>query len=115
MVQIMKWGINISIIGIAIMFGAMLLKLPVLLSLFIPMLIINLGGVMLLANASSASMTFATDKSHGSAVINFIGVGFATIAVFATGKMSVTFLTLPLVFSVIMAITLLMYLVFKKP
>lgn len=83
---IIQFGILITSIGIILMIIAMLfLKLSALYVLFLPMVIIYLGLSCVIANASTVAMSYVNDKAHGSAIMNFINMGIATVTVITAG------------------------------
>lgn len=57
----------------------------VLVSIFLPMVIIYIGVSLVLVNALSMAMSIVEDKVHGSAVMNFINIGIATLIVLVFG------------------------------
>ncbi|MCX7114933.1 MAG: MFS transporter [Gammaproteobacteria bacterium] len=95
---IIQWGVGIASIGSVLMGVAILLKLPVLFALFFPIIIVYFGLCFVLANASSLAMSYAKDKSHGSAVMNFINMGFTTVVVLSIGAFSTATDVLPAVY-----------------
>ncbi len=97
---IIKAGIGIIGLGVILMLVLMLLHLAILFSLFLPMIIIFFGLCFILANASTIAMSNATDKAHGAAVMSFINMGLATIAVFLISFFPINTLLLPSVFLV---------------
>jgi MFS family permease len=104
--SIIRAGILIASLGAAIMLVAMLLKLSILFSLFLPMIIIYFGMCFILANASTIAMSHVTDKAHGSAVMNFINMGLATVVVLGIGLFRMETLLLPIVY-IILCITMM--------
>lgn len=105
LLKIIKLGIGIATLGVGLMLTFVWLKLPILMSIFFPMFIINIGEIMILANASTTAMTLAKDKSHGSAVINFIGVGMATLGVLTVGLFKTAAINLPLIYCILCLIS----------
>ncbi|MGE3920271.1 MAG: hypothetical protein AB7F64_04900 [Gammaproteobacteria bacterium] len=63
------------------MFITMMFKLSALNALFFPMTVIFFGIALILPNISSIAMSSVSDKSHGSAVMNFTNIGTLTLAV----------------------------------
>jgi DHA1 family bicyclomycin/chloramphenicol resistance-like MFS transporter len=106
---IIKMGVSITIIGVAFMTLAVIMSYSLLTSLFLPMIIIYFGLGLIMANASTLAMSHVTDKAHGSAVMNFINMGLATIAVLSVGYISLNKLVLPLVFITLCSIMVVMY------
>jgi len=107
---LIKVGTAVSSLGVVIMAGTMLIGLSPWFSLFLPMMIIYFGLSFVMANASTLAMSLVVDKSHGSAVMNFINVGVATLGVLALGLCSIQAMLLPIVYLMIclvMGITIL--------
>jgi predicted membrane channel-forming protein YqfA (hemolysin III family) len=75
-----------------------MLHLPPVLSLFFPMIIIYFGLSLILANASTVAMNQVPDKAHGSAVMNFMNMGTATVVVLSLGCFSMSPTLLPAVY-----------------
>ncbi|RDI46099.1 MFS transporter [Aquicella lusitana] len=72
-------GILITGSGVGLMIAAALARLSAIYSIFLPMIIVYFGLAFIIANASTAAMIHVNDKSHGSAVMNFINMGMATL------------------------------------
>lgn len=96
---IIRLGIFIAIVGSLVMLLGGYLDLPVITSLFVPMTICYFGLSMVVANASTLAMFHVSDKSHASAVMNFINMGFATMAVLIVGHLDITNTLMPAVFT----------------
>jgi MFS family permease len=110
---ILKIGMVFAIVGVVLL--AVLFRHPnVLLALFFPTMIIYIGEVMVLANASTIAMSTAKDKSHGSAVINFIAVGLSTLSVLGIGFVATNKASLPIAFGFLCVITLMAYRLFTQ-
>lgn len=90
-------GTAIACVGAASMAVAMIMHLPPLLSLFLPMIIICAGSCIVLASASSFAMSHTEDKSHGSAVMNFLNMGLATLVVLSASLLPMRSITLPVI------------------
>jgi predicted MFS family arabinose efflux permease len=99
--SIIKTGIVIAGIGAILMFVAMLMHFSILFSLFLPMIIIYFGLCFILANASTLAMSHASDKAHASAVMNFINMGLATLAVLVLSLFPMKDLLLPTIYLVL--------------
>lgn len=99
--SIIKAGILIASIGVILMSIAMMMHFSALLSLFLPMIIIYFGLCFVMANASTLAMSHVSDKAHGSAVMNFINMGLATLVVFSLSLFPMNALLLPAVYFVI--------------
>lgn len=99
--SIIRAGILIAGGGTVLMLTAMWIHLSILFSLFLPMIIIYFGLCFILANASTIAMSHVTDKAHGSAVMNFINMGLATLAVLSLGLFPMKTLLLPAVYLVL--------------
>lgn len=91
-------GILLASFGTIVMFAAMFMHLTILYSLFLPMIIIYFGLCFILANASTIAMSHVTDKAHGSAVMNFINMGLATLVMLGTSLLPITALLLPSIY-----------------
>lgn len=94
-------GIIITTFGIAVMFAMTFAKLPALYSVFFPMFIVYFGLSFVIANASAYAMGHTQDKAHGSAVMNFINMGVATVSVISLGLFHVSTLLLPIIYLVL--------------
>lgn len=94
-------GICIAIMGVIVMFIALLTKMPILFSIFIPTIIIYFGLCFVLANASSIAMSQSNDKSHAAAVMSFINMGTATMVVLSMGIFTLNTILLPIVYSML--------------
>ena len=88
-------GIIISVIGVFIMLSAISMHLSAIYSIFLPMILIYFGLSFIIANASTIAINSTSDKSHGSAVMNFINMSIATIAVLSLGFVQVSIMLLP--------------------
>ena len=106
-------GMLISAIGVIAMFILTMLHYSALISLFIPMFIIYCGLSLVFANVSTLAMNQVQDKAHGSAVMNFINIGMATIVVFTAGWFAINSLLLPIIFISLIAIMGLIFVRFK--
>jgi MFS family permease len=98
---IIQAGVAITILGVFMSLGAMFMRLPILISLFLPMVIIYFGLCFVMANASSIAMSHVEDKAHGSAVMNFINMGLATIVVLSLGVFPTAAILLPIIYLVL--------------
>lgn len=109
-----KTGILIASIAAILM--AFTISMPIfpLLSLFLPMMVIYFGLALIFANASTIAMAYASDKAHGSAVMNFINMGLVTIVVLGLGYFPITKLLLPVIYIIICAAMLGMFQLFIK-
>jgi MFS transporter, DHA1 family, multidrug resistance protein len=108
--SIIRAGILIAGGGVLIMMAAMVGNMGPLVSLFLPMIIIYFGLCFIMANASILAMSQVSDKAHGSAVMNFINMGFATVAVLSVGLFAMQSILLP---SLFLVMSLMMWLVFQ--
>lgn len=91
-------GLVITSLGCLGMCIAVLMNVSLVLSLFLPMLVIYFGLCFVMAQSSVYAMKHTTDKAHGAAVMSFINMGFATLCVFGLSYFSITILLLPLSF-----------------
>ncbi len=94
---LIKCGIIIATLGAIIMTFAILISYSVQWSLFLPMGIIYIGLSMILANTSTLAMSHVSDKAHGSAVMNFINMGLATVIVLGLSALNIKMLILPVI------------------
>ena len=99
--SIIKMGICATTIGVIALFITLLTRLPVLFSLFMPIIIVYFGLCFILVNASTLVMSRAEDKAHTSAVMNFINIGTATVVVLGGGYFTITPLLLPTIFLIL--------------
>lgn len=100
-------GIWIAVFGVGIMFSALGAHLPVIFALFMPMVIIFFGLCFILANASSLALAKVADKSHGSAVMNFLNMATATVVILVAGLFKTSTLLLPFTFVVLCILMML--------
>ncbi len=98
---LIKVGLVICALGSLFMIVAMGFSFSVLISLFLPMMIIYIGLSFVLANASSIAMSLVKDKAHGSAVMSFINMGLATVVVLNLRWASTQAMLLPVVYLLI--------------
>lgn len=95
---IINLGILISFFGSSLMLVFLLMKLSIIIALFCSMLLCYFGLALVFANASIIALANTVDKAHGSAVMNFINMGFVTLIVLSIGKISINLFLLPSVF-----------------
>ncbi len=91
-------GAAIAALGATIMLWATYMQASPINSIFIPMMVVYLGLSAILANASAIAMGDVADKAHGSAVMNFINMGLATVVVLGLGFIPVNTFLMPLLF-----------------
>jgi len=103
-------GIVISIYGSIAMLLLTLLRFSALVMIFVPMMLSYFGLALVFANTSTLAMDKVSDKAHGSAVMNFTNMGFATIVVLGLGLLPTNLLIMPLMF---ILICVAMYVLFK--
>jgi predicted MFS family arabinose efflux permease len=94
-------GMGITIIGTLWMFIASIMHFAALYSIFLPMVALYFGLALMMSNASTLAMSQVIDKAHGSAVMNFINMGLATMVVLCVGFFPMSILLLPLIFMVL--------------
>lgn len=99
-------GILTASLGSAWMFAAISMHFSALFSLFLPMMVIYFGLCFIMANASTIAMSHVDDKAHGSAVMNFINMGLATLVVSVTSLLPMKALLLPALFMALCALSL---------
>lgn len=96
-----KIGIVIIILGILLMYATTMANLSALFSLFIPVSFIYFGESLIYPNVSAIAMSAVTDKSHASAVMNFLTIGLPTIAILTIGLFSINTMLIPMIFTVL--------------
>jgi MFS family permease len=94
-------GISIAGLSAILMMGAALMHQSSLIILFIPFMLSYFGLTLVYANASTVAMSHVSDKSHGSAVMNFINMGSVTIVVLSLSLFPTTAFLLPAVYIII--------------
>lgn len=109
LITIIFFGIFIAFIGSILMISFLILKLSALLILFVPMMFCYGGLSLVLANASTLAMQNVIDKAHGSAVMNFINMGFATLVVLSLGLLPNQVFLMPLSFVCICGFMFILY------
>jgi DHA1 family bicyclomycin/chloramphenicol resistance-like MFS transporter len=97
-------GIWIAGFFVALMYILTAAGMPLLVSMFLPMMGTYFGLCFILANASVLAMSGIEDKAHGAAVMSFINMGFATLAVFSLGLFQVKIMVLPFIYFIIIII-----------
>ncbi|MBS0290174.1 MAG: MFS transporter [Proteobacteria bacterium] len=107
--KLTKLGLGISTLGSVILLIAMTQAISPIFSLFLPMVMIYYGLSLILPNASSVAMSSVHDKAHGSAVLNFINLGMATVMVLSMECFTTKALSLPIVFLVLCFIMIPVY------
>lgn len=95
---LIRLGIMIALIGSIVMLVLVLMQSSAVLALFIPMMLCYFGLALVFANASTLAMSHASDKAHGSAVMNFINMGLVTAMVLSLGEVTISALLLPVVY-----------------
>jgi MFS family permease len=106
---IIRAGIGVVAIGIILMVLAAWAKASVMLLLFIPITIVYFGEALIYPAVSAMAMSTATDKSHASAVMNFLTIGLPTIAVLSFGLFTVTMMLLPIILVVLCVLIISIY------
>ena len=91
-------GISITAVGISLSWVAFLLHPSVIVSIFLPMIVIYFGLCFIIGNASSIALSQTEDKAHGSAVINFINMSFSMLAVLCLSLLPIKLWLMPTVF-----------------
>ncbi|VVC77013.1 Bicyclomycin resistance protein [Aquicella siphonis] len=102
-------GIVIAASGSVIMILAVHMQLSAIFSIFFPMMFIYYGLCFILANASTIAMHQVDDKSHGSAVMSFLNMGLATLAVICLGPLTIKATLLPGLFLLVCALMMVLY------
>ena len=103
------YGTLMTIVATLVMFIAVWIKQPPLISLFLPMILSYFGLALVLPNASTLAMSQITDKAHGYPVMNFINMGLATVIVLSLEWFKTTALLLPIVYLLIGLAMLMIY------
>jgi MFS family permease len=103
---LLRTGIMITGLGVLLMLSAILFHSNAWLALFVPTIVIYFGLCFIMPNASALSMSSTADKAHGSAVMNFVNMGTATLGVLLVGLFSVHVLLLPLIYFAALAVML---------
>jgi MFS transporter, DHA1 family, multidrug resistance protein len=85
------------------------------LMIFIPMMICYFGLSLIFANASSLAMSTVVDKAHGSAVMNFINMGFTTLLVLSIGLLPVHAYLMPILYIIIAFVMFIFYRLARQP
>lgn len=114
--------LNILLMGmIACLFMTLSMLIPFFLgilnpnTLFFPMLLVYVSESLIFANISSLGLSHAKNKSNGSAVLNFINLGIAVIAVLLLEFIYPdSALVMPVSFVVIFGIMILFWIRLKK-
>lgn len=73
------------------------------------MMIINFGLCFILANASTIAMSHTHDKAHGSAAMNFINMGLASLIVLTLSTLQVKTLLLPIIYLLLCMVMISLY------
>lgn len=107
--MIMAIGILFTALGALSMLILISFHLGAIYSIFIPTIIIYFGLCFVLANASAIAMSHTKDKAHGSAVMNFINMGFATCVVLGMEFISINLFLLPILFVILTGIMIVNY------
>lgn len=103
-------GISITATGIILSWITFLfIKSSVIVSIFLPMIVIYFGLCFIIGNASSIALSQTDDKAHGSAVINFINMSFSMFAVLCLSLLPIKLWLMPTVFLLLMISMILSY------
>lgn len=94
-------GILSALLGSVAMVFLISMKVSAIFTVFIPMMFCYLSLSLIFSNASSIAMSATQDKSHGSAVMNFINMGLATLVVLGIGLFRVNIFLLPITYLII--------------
>jgi MFS family permease len=107
---IIRFGIAAILVGVVAMFVGITTVHNIYLALFMPVILIYFGTAHILPNASSIALASVHNKSHASAVVNFISMSFVTATLFVVSFVSMK--PLPLLLSYYAIITTLMVFLF---
>lgn len=99
--SLIRWGIYLTGVGGVFMLVGVLMHFSVIISLFLPTIVIYFGICFILPNASTIAMSHVRDKAHGSAVMSFINMGLATLVVLSLGIFPTKEILLPIVYILI--------------
>lgn len=108
--HVLQLGIGLSFITGCIMLLDTLYSQSAWLVLFIPTMLSYFGLSLILANSSALAMQAVHNKADGSAVMNFLNMGTATLVVLSLGYFSITPLLLPII---LLTLAFFMSFVFK--
>jgi DHA1 family bicyclomycin/chloramphenicol resistance-like MFS transporter len=106
---LMRIGLYIIACGVSVMLLTMLNHISIIFSLFMPMMMILFGLCFIIANSSTIAMSQVSNKSHGSAVMNFLNMGLATLVVLSLTYLPIKMLLLPSVFVLFVLVMILLY------
>jgi len=112
--HIISQGIATVLIGVIFMCITVFMHLHPIYSLFFPTIIIYFGSCLIISNASALAMSYVNDKAHGSAVMSFVNMGFATIMVLGLSRVTVNLYLLPLAYLALCFIMLASFILVKK-
>lgn len=101
LINLIKVGMALCSFGVVSMGISAYLSLGAYAVLFLPMTIIYIGLSFIMANASTLAMSHVHDKAHGSAVMNFVNMGLATICVLSLGWFNTQTMLLPIAFFIL--------------
>lgn len=97
-IKVLSLGILLIFLGVLPLFLLFLFNVMAAWALFFPMIIIYCGIAFIFPNASVIAMQHVTDKPSAAAMMSFINMGVATMAVLTAGALRQTWLLLPSVF-----------------
>ncbi len=112
--SIIQTGICITILAVIAMYILIVMHVSALISLFLPMIIINFGLCFIFANASTIAMTHTNDKANGSAVMNFLCLGLVTLVVLSLSLFSLKSLLLPVIYFILCIVIIGMFKLISK-
>lgn len=95
---LIRIGVGITAVGIISMLITLGAKMPPIIALFMPMIIIYFGLCFILSNASVIAMNGVNDKAHGAAVMSFINMGLATLVILCLALFPIKTLLLPIIY-----------------
>lgn len=105
-----RLGLIILIVGVTILWLALVWWGENPLSLFVPMMLLYLGTSFIFANAISLGLETTSDPSNGSAVISFLNMGSSCVWVFILANMSIHHATaLPFVYAILVVLGVMCY------
>ncbi len=108
-------GLAIVLPSTAVMLFLFSLQHHFAITLFLPLTFIYIGISFIFGNASSIAMQSIQDKSSGSAMMNFINMGIATLSVLLTQEISsISIFILPFTFLALLILAILATLFLKN-
>lgn len=108
--NIIKIGMGFTLLGVLLLSLLSILQSDPYLTLFTPVFICYFGISLMLANVSSLALSHTSDKANGSAVMNFINMGFATTVVLCISMIPISLTLLASLYSCLCFLIIIIYL-----